>query len=191
MRDHWSVSVRHTSRTEASDAIRCVVLGLMWLVKRLGMGKQGVWSGPEVSTDRSATFLWRSWVENGKDWRRNTTRLTSDWNECCNSEVRFVFHLSSLTEATPNEAPDELPDETTSQLKHGLFSSKCAQRMTRVIEICRSMNYWILQHELLVVTYFNTQHLSSFSLAVDSELIKAARKQNAYSFASRMRHLIH
>ncbi|MBL8870011.1 MAG: transposase [Planctomycetaceae bacterium] len=77
----------------------------------------------------------------------------------------------------PTEAPEKAPDETTSELKHGLFCSKCAQRMTRVIEIDGSMSCWMLQVALLVVAYLNTQRFASFSLAVDRELIQAALQQ--------------
>jgi len=77
----------------------------------------------------------------------------------------------------PAEAPDELPDETTSELKHGLFCSKCAQRMTRVIEIDGSMSCWMLKVAMLVVEYLITQRFASFSLAVDIETIQAALQQ--------------
>ena len=84
---------------------------------------------------------------------------------------------ASTAQVMPDESPKELPDEFTSELKHGLFCSKCAQRMTRVIEIDGSMSCWMLQVALLVVAYLNTQRLASFSLAVDSEMIKAALQQ--------------
>jgi hypothetical protein len=77
----------------------------------------------------------------------------------------------------PTVAPEEIPDEFTSELKHDLFCSKCAQRMTRVIEIDGSMSCWMLKVALLVVAYFNQHRLASFSLAVDSETIKAALQQ--------------
>jgi hypothetical protein len=77
----------------------------------------------------------------------------------------------------PTVAPEEIPDETTSKLKHGLFCSKCSQQMTRVIEIDGSMSCWMLKVALLVVAYLNTQRLASFSLAVDRESIQAALLQ--------------
>jgi len=84
---------------------------------------------------------------------------------------------ASTAHVMPAESPEELPDEFTSELKHGLFCSKCAQRMTRVIEIDGSMSCWMLKVALLVVAYFNQHRLASFSLAVDSETIKAALQQ--------------
>ena len=77
----------------------------------------------------------------------------------------------------PAEAPEKAPEETTLELKHGLFCSKCAQRMTRVIEIDGSMSCWMLKVALLVVAYLNTQRLAPFSLTVDRELIKVALQQ--------------
>jgi hypothetical protein len=77
----------------------------------------------------------------------------------------------------PDELLEELPNEFTSELKHGLFCSKCAQRMTRVIEIDGAMSCWMLKVALLVVAYLNTQRIASFSLAVDSEMIQAALQQ--------------
>ena len=84
---------------------------------------------------------------------------------------------ASTAQVMPDESPEELPDEFTSELKHGLFCSKCAQRMTRVIEINGSMSCWMLKVALLVVAYFNQHGLASFSVAVDSEMIKAALQQ--------------
>jgi hypothetical protein len=77
----------------------------------------------------------------------------------------------------PAEAPEKAPEETTSELKHGLFCSKCAQQMTRVIEIDGSMSCWMLKVALLVVAYLNQHRLASFSLTVDRESIQAALLQ--------------
>jgi hypothetical protein len=76
-----------------------------------------------------------------------------------------------------DEAPEELPDEFTPELKHGLFCSKCAQRMTRVIEIDGSMSCWMLKIAMMVVAYMNQQRLALFSLAVDTESIQTALQQ--------------
>jgi hypothetical protein len=56
----------------------------------------------------------------------------------------LFFNLASLTEAKRNETPEALADETTSRLKHGLFCSNCAQRMTWSIEIDGSVSFWML-----------------------------------------------
>ena len=82
-----------------------------------------------------------------------------------------------IVHVIPTVAPEEILDETTSKLKHGLFCSKCSQQMTRVIEIDGSMSCWMLQVALLVVAYLNQHRLASFSLAVDRELIQAALLQ--------------
>ena len=84
---------------------------------------------------------------------------------------------ASTAHVMPDELLEELPNEITSELKHGLFCSKCAQRMTRVIEIDGSMSCWMLKVALLVVAYLNTQRFASFSLAVDRESIQAALLQ--------------
>jgi hypothetical protein len=77
----------------------------------------------------------------------------------------------------PAEAPEKAPEETTLELKHGLFCSKCSQQMTRVIEIDGSMSCWMLKVALLVVAYLNQHRFASFSLTVDREQIKAALQQ--------------
>ena len=82
-----------------------------------------------------------------------------------------------IVHVIPTVAPEEILDETTSKLKHGLFCSKCSQQMTRVIEIDGSMSCWMLQVALLVVAYLNQHRLASFSLAVDRESIQAALLQ--------------
>jgi len=74
---------------------------------------------------------------------------------------------ASTAHVMPAESTEELPDEFTSELKHGLFCSKCAQRMTRVIEIDGSMSCWMLKVALLVVAYLTTQRFASFSLTAD------------------------
>jgi hypothetical protein len=77
----------------------------------------------------------------------------------------------------PAEAPEKAPEETTSELKHGLFCSKCSQRMTRVIEIDGSMSCWMLKVAMTVVAYMSQQRLALFSLAADTESIQAALQQ--------------
>jgi hypothetical protein len=84
---------------------------------------------------------------------------------------------ASTAHVKVDEAPEEIPDETTSELKHGLFCSKCSQQMTRVIEIDGAMSCWMLKVAMTVVAYMNQQRLASFSLAVDRELIQAALQQ--------------
>jgi hypothetical protein len=70
-----------------------------------------------------------------------------------------------------------LPVEDQTELKHGLFCSKCEQRMRRMIESDRSMSCWMLKIALLVVAYLNQHRISTLALSVDIEMIQTALQQ--------------
>jgi hypothetical protein len=85
--------------------------------------------------------------------------------------------LAATSHSLSMKAPEYLPVEEQTELKHGLFCSKCEQRMRRVIEIDGSMSCWMLKIALLVVAYLNQQRLSTLALSVDIEMIQTALQQ--------------
>ena len=75
------------------------------------------------------------------------------------------------------DTQEHLQVEEQTEIKQGLFCSKCEQRMRGFIEIDRSMRCWMVKIALLVVAYLNQHRISTLALSVDIEMIQTALQQ--------------
>jgi hypothetical protein len=85
--------------------------------------------------------------------------------------------ISSSMPPISIDTQEHLPVEEQTDIKHGLFCSKCEQRMRRVIEIDGSMSCWTLKIALLDVAYLKQHRISTLALSVDIEMIQTALQQ--------------